>query len=135
MKIDGTCHCGQISYEAEVDPDKVAICHCTDCQALSGTAFRTLVPVPESMFRLLSGTLKVYVKTGDSGARREQAFCGNCGSPLYAAPADYTGERVLNLRIGTARQRYDLVPKVQLWHRSAIGWLQDFAGMPAKDKQ
>ena len=44
MKIDGSCHCGRIRYEAEVDPAKVVICHCTDCQTLSGSAFRTVVP-------------------------------------------------------------------------------------------
>ena len=32
MKIDGGCHCGAITYEAEVDPEKTSICHCTDCQ-------------------------------------------------------------------------------------------------------
>ena len=37
MKIDGRCHCGCITYEAEIDPDKVMICHCTDCQTLSGS--------------------------------------------------------------------------------------------------
>jgi hypothetical protein len=135
MKIDGACHCGQISYEADVDPDKVLICHCTDCQALSGTAFRTVLPIPESKFRLLSGTPKVYVKIGESGNRREQTFCGDCGSPLYAAPADLDGERVLNLRLGTARQRHDLVPKLQVWHRSALGWLPEISGMRSKDKQ
>jgi hypothetical protein len=43
MHIDGACHCGKITYEAEVDPEAVGICHCTDCQTLSGTAFRTVV--------------------------------------------------------------------------------------------
>jgi hypothetical protein len=40
MKIDGHCHCGEITFEAEVDPDALNICHCTDCQTLSGSAFR-----------------------------------------------------------------------------------------------
>ena len=55
MKIDGRCHCGFIAYEAEVDPDEVFICHCTDCQAISGTVFRRAVPVPEGFFKLLTG--------------------------------------------------------------------------------
>jgi hypothetical protein len=42
MKIDRRCHCGYITYEAEIDPEKVMICHCTDCQTLSGPAFRTV---------------------------------------------------------------------------------------------
>ena len=44
MKIDGGCHCGYITYAAEIDPEKVGICHCTDCQTLSGTAFRVSAP-------------------------------------------------------------------------------------------
>jgi hypothetical protein len=70
MKIDGRCHCGIITFEAEVDPVTVAICHCTDCQTLSGTAFRTVVNTKEVAFRLLSGTPKVYVMTAESGNRR-----------------------------------------------------------------
>jgi hypothetical protein len=80
MRIEGRCHCGFITYEAEVDPEKVMICHCTDCQTLSGSAFRSVVLTRESGFKLPSGTLKSYVKTAESGARRPQTFCPECGS-------------------------------------------------------
>jgi hypothetical protein len=43
MKVDGGCHCGSIKFEAEIDPADVGVCHCTDCQSLSGTAFTTYV--------------------------------------------------------------------------------------------
>lgn len=43
MHIDGRYHCGAIAYEAEIDPATARICHCTDGQILSGSAFRTLV--------------------------------------------------------------------------------------------
>ena len=69
MKIDGACHCGAIRYEAEVDPEKVSICHCTDCQTLSGTAYRVVAPAKREDFRVLSGVPKIYVKTGESGRR------------------------------------------------------------------
>lgn len=36
MKINGRCHCGEITFEAEGDPNAVNVCHCTDCQTLSG---------------------------------------------------------------------------------------------------
>jgi hypothetical protein len=32
MQIDGACHCGRITFTAEVDPTGVTICHCSDCQ-------------------------------------------------------------------------------------------------------
>ena len=104
MKIDGACHCGRIRYEAEVDPATVLLCHCTDCQTLSGSAFRTVVATKEGTFRLLSGAPKVYVKTGESGNDREQTFCPNCGSPIYSGPVS-DGAKVVSLRVGTIRQR------------------------------
>jgi hypothetical protein len=32
MQIDGQCHCGVVTYEADIDPEAVSICHCTDCR-------------------------------------------------------------------------------------------------------
>ena len=111
MKIDGRCHCGAITYEAEVDPDHTSICHCTDCQQLSDTVFRTSIRAPADKFKILTGEPKVYVKIGDSGGRRAQAFCANCGSPIYATAAE--GNAPYNIRVGTVRQRDQLVPKVR----------------------
>jgi hypothetical protein len=129
MKIDGRCHYGYISYEAEIDPDKVMICHCTDCQTLSGSAFRTVAFACEGTFKLLSGKLKIYVKTGESGTKRPQSFCPECGTPIYSSTIG-EGPKVHVIRVGTARQRDQLVPKVQLWCRSSQIWLNDLSAVP-----
>lgn len=134
MKIDGGCHCGAIAYEAEIDPAKVVVCHCTDCQTLSGAAFRTVALTREGGFRLLSGTPRIYVKTGESGVRRQQAFCGDCGSPLYSAP-EGDGPKVYGIRAGTSRQRRELVPRAQIWCRSAQPWLRDLGEVPGSEDQ
>ena len=68
MKVDGGCHCGFIRFEAEIDPAEVGICHCTDCQQLTGSAFTTYVYASRQGFRLLGGQPKLYLKTGSSGA-------------------------------------------------------------------
>ena len=128
MQIDGGCHCGNISYEADVDPDKVIVCHCTDCQAVSGTAFRTVIFVPENQFNLRNGSLKTYVKTADSGNKRALMFCPECGTHIYATSVG-GGEKVLGLRVGTARQRGELRPGKQYWYRSALNWIADLGAI------
>ncbi len=133
MRIDGGCHCGAITYWAEVDPQKTSICHCVDCQQLTGTAFRVSVPAPEDAFEM-SGTPKIYVRTGDSGAARAQAFCPECGSHLYSTSVG-DGPKVYVIRTGTARQRQELVPHRQIWHRSALHWLPEFEGLATAEKQ
>ena len=75
MKVSGRCYCGQISFEAEIEPDKVRVCHCTDCQTLSGSAFRANVPVVQGTFVLQKGEPKTFFKSADSGNRIVHAFC------------------------------------------------------------
>jgi len=52
LRVHGSCHCGAISYEATVDTERVTICHCTDCQNLTGTAYRVSVPARAEDFRV-----------------------------------------------------------------------------------
>jgi hypothetical protein len=128
MKVDGACHCGLITFEAEIDPDRVRICHCTDCQTLSGSAFRIVAPTGEADFRLLTGTPKLYTKMADSGAMRVQAFCGECGAPIYAT-SSAGDNRTFGIRIGILRQRDQLAPKRQFWCDSRFPWLPQLPGV------
>ena len=134
MKIDGACHCGAIAYEAEIDPGDVRLCHCTDCQTLSGSAFRVVVSAVDDSFKLLSGRPKIYVKTAESGARRAQAFCADCGTQLYATAAG-DGPKTYGLRVGTIRQRSELRPHRQHWCRSALEWAMDLRAIPQAERQ
>src|SRR5215475_13586253 len=75
MKIDGQCHCGHVTYEAEIDPAAVSICHCTDCQALTGSAFRVTVSTAAEKVRITGPQPKLYTKSGDNGRKRLHYFC------------------------------------------------------------
>jgi len=135
MKIDGRCHCGAITFEAELDPEAVGICHCTDCQTLTSSAFRIVGFVPEADFRLLTGKPKDYIKTAESGAKRNLTFCPDCGTAIYATTADNGEPKVYGVRMGAVVQRDQFPPKRQVWHRSATPWLADLAAVPAQEKQ
>jgi len=133
MKIDGACLCGAYAYEAEIDPGKVIVCHCTDCQLSSASAYRFGVMVPKQNFRALRGVLKAFVKTAESGRLRALHFCPECGTSIYGAePEEPT---VFSLRLGTARQRAELAPKTQVWRRSALPWIGSVDGLRAHETQ
>lgn len=133
MKVEGGCHCGYITYEAEIDPEKVGICHCSDCQTISGSAYRTNVPTLKNTFRLISGEPKLYIKTAESGNRRAQGFCPNCGTSLFAT--NEVNREVYGLRVGSIKQRAQLRPRMQGWYRSAHPWTQDISALPKHEKQ
>src|SRR5262245_56622820 len=132
MKIDGRCHCGYVRFEAEADPETTTICSCTDCQTMSGAPLRAIVATRPGTFVLLSGKPTEYRKTADSGNVRLQAFCPHCGTPIYATS---TGDepKAYNVRLGSLRQRNELVPRRQIFVRSQQAWVNDLNLVPKFD--
>lgn len=133
MRVNGSCHCGAISIEAQVDAAQVAICHCADCQVLSGSPFRTVAfTTREAM--IVRGEPRTYVKLADSGRRRAQCFCPDCGTPLFSADGDSAGGLV-TLRTGFLDQRRQLIPRLQIWRCSAEPWVDEIGAIAAFDRQ
>ncbi len=134
MFVSGNCHCGEIVFEAEVDPDLVQICHCRDCQILTGSAFRVTVPSAPERFRLLRGVPNIYLKTADSGSQRRHAFCGVCGTSVYRMPADNTP--TYSLRVGTLHQALELqAPNRQIWTKRRWSWVTEIGSIAAVEAQ
>jgi len=133
MKVEGRCHCGGITYDAIVDPSKVTICHCADCQMLTGSAYRVTVPAPRQTFSLRSGQPKTYVKIAESGTKRAHAFCPDCGTPIYSAAV--TDPPTYSLRVGCLQQRDGLRPTKQQWCQSALSWSMNLEGIQKLSRQ
>ena len=131
MHIDGACHCGLISFAAEIDPMEVTICHCADCQILSGAPFRTVVAAPIGQFKL-TGEPRRYVLV-QSGKQMAQAFCPECGTPLFAAAPE--NPTTVVLRLGCVTQRAQLRPFAQIWAHLALPWIADLPLVPKGPKQ
>lgn len=132
MKVNGSCHCGAVSFTALIDPSRVMVCHCTDCQILSGAPFRAVVAAPIETLAL-SGAVKSYVKVAESGNRRAQVFCPECATPLYAtAPENPTS---VVIRLGCVEQKAQLKPSVQIWQHSALPWLADLQNISGTPEQ
>ena len=134
MKVDGACHCGAITIEGEADPEKTTVCHCTDCQTGTASAFRVSVPVPGETFKM-KGQPAIYVRTtAESGNPRAQAFCPTCGSPIYATSPGAGQQAVYMVRVGILRQRDQFVPTRQIWFRSARPWTTQLDAVPKVEK-
>ena len=132
MQVRGQCHCGEVHLTAEVQPSRVFVCHCSDCQVLTGSAFRVVAPVVTGTLRV-EGAVKGYARTADSGAVRWQYFCPECGTPLYAGTPDGTG--LVTVRVGVLNERAQLTPTAQLWRRSALSWVDKLVETPACERQ
>jgi hypothetical protein len=112
MKVHGSCHCGNITYVAEVDPETVIICSCTNSPS---------VAAPVSSFQLSSGDPVRFVGVAESGAIRFEFVCCDCGSVIYSSaptePQKYWLHAVwLNGAIRLASKENDPVP-LAVWNK------------------
>jgi hypothetical protein len=80
-KYTGKCACGAVKFEFDVTPDFIAECHCLDCKKASGGEAAVFFAVPESNFKVTSGSTKSFGYVANSGKNWSAA------SVQIAAPA------------------------------------------------
>ena len=136
MKTRGSCFCGAIAYEAEIDEQRIGVCHCRDCQIFSGSAFRTAAALSPADFEITKGSPKTFDKTADSGNVRRMVFCGDCGTHICSLPPDPATEGAfVSLRIATCDDFARLKPRGELFCRSKVSWLPAIEGAIAFDAE
>jgi len=82
---------------------------------------------------VVHGQPKTYIKVAESGNRRAQVFCPECGTPLFAmAPENAT---FVIIRLGCVKQRALFKPELQLWQRSSMPWLSELHRIPGSSEQ
>ena len=109
----------------------VTICHCADCQILSGAPFRTVVAAPMGQFKL-NGEPKRYTVV-QSGQEMAQAFCPNCSTPLFAAAPE--NPTFVVIRVGCVTQRAQLRPHAEIWAQLAMPWISGLPLLPEAAKR
>jgi len=119
----GQCACGESGYELSLEPLVTHVCHCLDCQRLSGAAFAVSLWMEESGVKHLSGALlEHHHKNGSSGKGQVLSSCASCGTPLWtrylASPAGS-----LFVRVGTLNDTSWVQPDVHIFTRSKQSWL------------
>jgi len=119
-KLTGGCLCGVVRYEAEADPLFVGVCHCRNCQKASGTAFATVVGIPEAALSV-TGTPKSYQDRGDSGKAMARRFCPECGSSLFDLAEAMPG--AVMVLAGTLDDPSWVKPTIEIFCDSAQPWV------------
>jgi hypothetical protein len=125
--ITGRCLCGNVSYSVDAEPVAQGVCHCTDCQRQTGTAFSVVVGVPRDALTTEGDTLASFTTLGDAtGTETERKFCSNCGSPLFSLSGAMPA--VAFLKAGSLDDASWVEPGAEVWTRSAQSWAPRFEG-------
>lgn len=120
--ISGGCQCGAVRYEIHADPRMLYVCHCTDCQKQSSSAFGMSLIVEPGALRFSRGEskLRAWDTRGDDGGIKRCRFCQVCGSRIYHG-SDRAGDNI-SIKAGTLDETGWLRPVAQIWLQSAQPW-------------
>jgi hypothetical protein len=117
-QLDGQCLCGKVTYHCDGEAMATLLCHCTDCQRQTGTAFSIVVGVERDALHVDGGSLGSVTTIGeDTGEAVHRQFCLACGSPIVSLP-DATPDLAF-IKAGTLNDRSWLEPEMEIWCRSA----------------
>ena len=85
MKYQGSCHCGNVKFEAEGEIKSVMACNCSICSRKGSLLWF----IPRDNFKLVSGEPATYTFNKHFIKHR---FCPTCGIHPYAEAADKSGK-------------------------------------------
>eukprot|EP01117_Protostelium_nocturnum_P019993 TRINITY_DN8814_c0_g1_i1.p1 TRINITY_DN8814_c0_g1~~TRINITY_DN8814_c0_g1_i1.p1 ORF type:complete len:140 (-),score=30.42 TRINITY_DN8814_c0_g1_i1:37-456(-) len=136
--LNGHCLCGDIEFKIEGEPVAVYLCHCKDCQTISGSCFGTTSAKAEPKnFKILKGEPKHYETKSDAGNIVAKMFCPRCGTNIGSVGKKGTPDEYVSVRSGSMENPPQ--PKQELYMKSKPSWVQPmvpensrFDGMPHK---
>ena len=130
-KLTGNCLCGKVSYEADGDIALQANCHCTDCQQISGSPYVTLLFFKEDDVKI-SGEVKSFSHSVDSGNELRKDFCSTCGSQMFGGNAARPGS--IAIKAGTINEKEHIKPQFNVYASSKMPCTILDESIPAFDK-
>jgi hypothetical protein len=119
MMIKGGCLCGAVRYEIHAQPLAARTCWCRLCQYLGGGTAPVNLAFPTDSVRI-SGELRDYASTADSGNHMRRGFCPTCGTPVTSAAEERP--HLLFIRAGTLDDPDLMGPEVAIWTSAAPRW-------------
>lgn len=131
--VTGGCLCGAVRYQAAGNPQFAVLCHCRDCQRMSGTGHVPVMGMPKSSFAF-QGETRTYTVRGTSGLSSIRHFCPTCGSLLFGTSG--VSPEAVSLYVGSLDDPSVFQPEAVIFKRDRHDWdvtagaLPEFETMP-----
>lgn len=118
MSVQGSCLCGQITYEVTGPLYPAMLCHCQICRKSNGSAYALNIPIDRDslVFNGSTHTLARFSSTPNVN----RYFCNACGSPIYSERT--TAPDQIRLRAGTLDTDIQLEKACHIFVDSKAQW-------------
>lgn len=120
--FEGRCQCGRHQYKVAGESVALFVCHCTECQRQSSSAFGMALWLKRCQRETTGGALGVWTRRMPSGSDLVGEYCVNCGTRLFHTMAGQT--EIMSVKPGTLETAPELEPVAHIWTSSAQSWVK-----------
>ena len=133
LPITGRCQCDKVHYQVTEPFLYQYVCHCTDCQKLTSSAYSTAAGIKPGSLQIIKGESINYPKKADSGRTVNCYFCSGCGNRIYHQSQEMP--EVIRLKTGTLDDTGLIKPELHVWLNSKLSWVTIDESVPQYDTQ
>ena len=127
-RLAGKCRCGAVRYEVADEFRYAANCHCSECRAATGSAFKAFAGIERDKLAVTEGQdqLAVFGEEDLNDTR-----CAACGSFLYSVVRE--GDWV-HVAMGSLVDDPSIRPSEHIYVGSKARWFEITDELPQSDE-
>ena len=126
--LEGRCECGDIRYQVADEFRYAANCHCSQCRAATGSAFKAFAGIERDKLTLTQGDDLLMVFGEDD---LNDTRCAACGSLLYSVVRE--GGWV-HVAMGSLVDEPTIRPSEHIYVGSKAPWFEITDDLPQADE-
>jgi hypothetical protein len=126
--LRGGCECGAVVYRVSDRFQYAMNCHCSNCRAATGSAFKAMAGIERDQLEIVSGEDQLMT-VGELDAH--DVRCRRCGSFLYSVVRD--GEYA-HVAMGSLTDAPVIRPTHHIFVGSKAPWFEITDSLPQYDK-
>jgi hypothetical protein len=126
--LNGRCECGAVRYRVADEFLYAANCHCSNCRAGTGSAFKPFAGIEREKLELTDGADKLLI-WGD--ADNNHTRCAECGSLLYSVVRDGA---YVHVALGSLADAPSIRPTEHIFVGSKAPWFEITDDLPQRQE-
>jgi hypothetical protein len=122
--LEGKCECGAVRYRVADEFRYAANCHCSNCRAATGSAFKPFAGIEREKLELTKGADRLLIWGDDDG---NHTRCAVCGSLLYSVVRDGAW---VHVALGSLVDDPSIRPTEHIFATSKAPWFEITDDLP-----
>lgn len=126
--LEGRCECGAVRYRVEDEFRYAANCHCSQCRAATGSAFKPFAGIERDKLELTEGGDGLLVFGEDD---LNNTRCATCGSLLFSVVREGT---YVHVALGSLVDPPGIRPTEHIFVGSKAPWFEITDDLPQHEE-